>query len=431
MNMPAHHPNALGAKLAQRFFLRKTQGNQKTYYDLETGQEDLQMGHLVGVLCSEGCVEYKTAVDIVRQQYFRPISSKVVYRPYGSPVVNVKGLWCINQWRVPDVKPDATLDAQRFFFHLMDVLGDVEKVNYLLDMLSYRYQQGPLNKPHIAFYFYGEQGGAGKSTFAETLTKVFGDTAVKTTNTVNALKGKGAVDLWKSTWLVVEEAKVSKGTQLYDAIKSYTGDDYVHTDRKFGAVAKEHIPAQLIMLSNRPPMFLEKYDRRFFVAKWALDIESSEDRAEYFRGYRNWLENGGYEAIAGLLKTRIVTANVFEDAPITDEKKVATLAQFDPAVLDVKEYLESNEDRRLFEMKCFDDIWKNYWTKSSERKHKLFDAGLVFHGRTKIGNKQPAVWHRDVDTVVSSGGSSGVQVKLPNGTLVSATDAYGDPRRDF
>ena len=75
MNMPADHPNALGAKLAQRFFLRKTQGNQKTYYDLETGQEDLQMGHLVGVLCSEGCVEYKTAVDIVRQQYFRPISS--------------------------------------------------------------------------------------------------------------------------------------------------------------------------------------------------------------------------------------------------------------------------------------------------------------------------------------------------------------------
>lgn len=464
MNMPANHPNALGAKLAQRFFLRKTQGNQKTYYDLETGQEDLQMGHLVGVLCSEGCVEYKTAVDIVRQQYFRPISSKVVYRPYGSPVVNVKGLWCINQWRVPDVKPDATLDAQRFFFHLMDVLGDVEKVNYLLDMLSYRYQQGfmassvreqdslevngvvdghegaieanskrqgSLNKPHIAFYFYGEQGGAGKSTFAETLTKVFGDTAVKTTNTVNALKGKGAVDLWKSTWLVVEEAKVSKGTQLYDAIKSYTGDDYVHTDRKFGAVAKEHIPAQLIMLSNRPPMFLEEHDRRFFVANWSLDIESSEDRAEYFRGYRNWLENDGYEAIAGLLKTRVVTANVFEDAPITDEKKVATLAQFDPAVLDVKEYLESNEDRRLFEMKCFDDIWKNYWTKSSERKHKLFDAGLVFHGRTKIGNKQPAVWHRDVDTVVSSGGSSGVQVKLPNGTLVSATDAYGDPRRDF
>ena len=431
MTMPANDPNALGAKLAQRFFLRKTQGNQKTYYDLETGQEDLQMGHLVGVLCSKGRVEYKAAVDIVRQQHFRPISSKVVYQPYGSPVVNVKGLWCINQWRVPDVKPDATLDAQRFFFHLMDVLGDVEKVNYLLDMLSYRYQQGPLNKPHIAFYFYGEQGGAGKSTFAETLTKAFGDTAVKTTNTVNALKGKGAVDLWKSTWLVVEEAKVSKGTQLYDAIKSYTGDDYVHTDRKFGAVAKEHIPAQLIMLSNRPPMFLEKYDRRFFVAKWALDIESSEDRAEYFRGYRNWLENGGYEAIAGLLKTRVVTANVFEDAPITDEKKVATLAQFDPAVLDVKEYLEDNEDRRLFEMKCFDNIWKNYWIKSSERKHKLIDAGLVPHGRTKIGNKQPTVWHRDIDTVVSSGGSSGVQVKLPDGTLVSATDAYGDRRRDF
>ena len=109
----------------------------------------------------------------------------------------------------------------------------------------------------------------------------------------------------------------------------------------------------------------------------------------------------------------------------------ATLLQFDPAVLDVKEYLEDNEDRRLFEMKCFDDIWKNYWIKPSERKHKLIDAGLVPHGRTKIGNKQPTVWHRDIDTVVSSGGSSGVQVKLPDGTLVSATDAYFGSEGNF
>ena len=99
--------------------------------------------------------------------------------------------------------------------------------------------------------------------------------------------------------------------------------------------------------------------------------------------------------------------------------------------MDVKEYLENNEDLRLFEMKCFDDIWKKHWVKSSERKQKVIDAGLVPHGRTKIGNKQPTVWRRDVDTVVSSGGSSGVQVKLPDGTLVSATDAYFGPERDF
>ena len=75
------------------------------------------------------------------------------------------------------------------------------------------------------------------STFAETLTKVFGQTAVQTTNTVDALSNKGAVDLWSRTLLIVEEAQVSKGTKLYDAIKSYTGSDIVTTDKKFADVS--------------------------------------------------------------------------------------------------------------------------------------------------------------------------------------------------
>ena len=110
----------------------------------------------------------------------------------------------------------------------------------------------------------------------------------------------------------------------------------MHTDRKFGPVAKEHAPTLLIMLTNRPPMFLEEHEWRFFVAKWSSDIESFEGRAECFKGYRHWLDNGGYEAIAGILKTREVTEDIFEDTPITEEKKFVILDQFDLTVLAIE-----------------------------------------------------------------------------------------------
>ena len=46
--------NPFGAELAKRFFQVKQQGNQKYYYDLETGETNLQPMHLIGVLMEWG-----------------------------------------------------------------------------------------------------------------------------------------------------------------------------------------------------------------------------------------------------------------------------------------------------------------------------------------------------------------------------------------
>ena len=191
----------------------------------------------------------EVAQTIVAQQYFRPIAPKAIYLPKAPEVVQRAWLYNVNLWQPPKVIPDAKISAEPFVSHLMDVLGgNPDNVWYLLDMLSFRYRQPRDPKPHIAFYFYGEKGGAGKTTFAESITAVFGDSAVKTTNTVKGLTGKGSVDLWGRTWLVVEEAALAKGTALYDTIKSYSGIDYVETDAKYKAFEQHHIPAQLIML---------------------------------------------------------------------------------------------------------------------------------------------------------------------------------------
>ena len=81
------------------------------------------------------------------------------------------------------------------------------------------------------------------------------------------------MDYWSRTWLVVEEAQVSQGTALYDNIKSFTGTDEIDTDRKHENVSKHKIPAQLIMVSNRPPAFIENTARRFFVSCWRVHLE--------------------------------------------------------------------------------------------------------------------------------------------------------------
>ena len=164
-------------------------------------------------------------------------------------------------------------DVNRFFEHLRDVLGCDGKTNFLLDVLAWRYQRPSEPKPHYALYLLGEQGGAGESTFAETHAHVFGRESVKTVNATKEPTSKGSVDYWSRTCLVVEEAQVSQGTALYDNIKSFTGTDEIDTDRKYKNVSKHKIPAQLIMLSNRPPAFIEHNEGRFFVHCWQVDLD--------------------------------------------------------------------------------------------------------------------------------------------------------------
>ena len=48
---------------------------------------------------------------------------------------------------------------------------------------------------------------------------------------------------------------------MYDKIKSFTGTDEIDADKKYENVGKHQIPAQLIMLSNRPPAFIENNDK--------------------------------------------------------------------------------------------------------------------------------------------------------------------------
>lgn len=423
----------IGDKLTSRYFIKRIQGSQTFYWDSKTGHE-VQKMHLVDValqMLPKGFQGIETAKQIINNQQFRPVVDYPVFMPNAPQIVEIDEHLRPNVWVEPLVTPAPEIDAEPFLRHLLFVLGEQTKVDYLVDMLAFRYQYPHKPKPHVAFYFYGEQGGAGKTTFVKTLSHVFGYESLKTANTVKNLCDKGAVDFWSRTWLVVEEADVNKKYSLYDNIKSYTGADYVDADKKFKAVSKHHIPAQLIMMSNHAPSFIEENDRRFFVSKWHLPIEGAKERQWYFSQYIEWLETDGYKAIAGHLKTRHIVANAYRPAPMTFEKEQALAFQVDPVVDELEDFLAGQSEEALFVLDNFEDIWRKHRVKTDVKKHKMAKAGLLSYGRMLIDGKQPNVWYRACDKVIPARGRQPITIKTKDGRELSPSKALCGIKPNF
>ena len=188
---------------------------------------------VVKQMMSAGQKDLERAKAIVRYGYFRPLWKEPIYLPEQPAIVLSHGLYRPNLWRRPDITANPKGNAQRFFEHLKDVLNCDDKTNYPLDVLARRYQHAKGPEPHIATCLFGGQGGAGKSTFAETITHVFGRGSAKTVNIAKALTSERSVNYWTRTWLIVEKAQVSQGTSLCDDTKSFNGTDEVDTDKKY------------------------------------------------------------------------------------------------------------------------------------------------------------------------------------------------------
>jgi hypothetical protein len=204
-------------------------------------------------------------------------------------------------------------------------------------------------------------------------------------------------ELWERTWLIAEEAHVRPSTSLYDTIKHFGSENETDADAKHKGFSTWKIPANLIMLSNRAPEFLEPHDRRFFVSEWKLEMTTASKEA-YFTDYLDWLENGGYEAIAWLLKTREVKRDLHAHAPLTEEKKSAMFVGEDACVCALKDFLEDKSKYRVFDEASFKSILDNHGFKPSQYKVKLVEAGLTQHpSRLELGGDRFRPWYRSCD----------------------------------
>lgn len=396
--------------LMDRFYVEKQHGNHKEFYDTKRGTGAMLSGALYTIAMQRlDSGSWEEARKLINEMHWRTLSKPNVYRPQEDLVVcDDDHIYSLNLWQPPQLTSDGAGDPYTFIAHLELVLGSAEKASYLLDILAWRHQNPKDNKPAVAFYFYGATGGAGKSTFAETLKLVLGKSAVKVLNTVEAVTTKGAVDCWNCSFLVVEEANVKHGGgKTYDTLKSYTGSDTVEADAKHMAFREYEIPAMLVMLSNRAPTFIEPDDRRFYVSEWMLDMDDQE-KATYFVSYRDWLENqGGYEAIARHLKTRVVTRNVYEPVPVTPEKSRAMVVAANPVTVKIMDMLEDNKDKLLFTGEIFEAFFRDNHVATGVQKHLLSDAGIeLLEKRTLVKGKQMRLWARRGVALVSTVGKA-------------------------
>lgn len=381
-------------ELRERFVITGRRSGQDTYYDLLRDSSDCTHQNIVHCAMEKGLDYRETRQSLLSRDKFKPVTTNKYFRPHKSKLVQDHGIYSVNSWHPPTIIPNASLSAEPWIEHIELVLGDKGKANYFIDMLAYRFQNPCTPKPHVAFYLYGKEGGSGKTTLLRTLELVFGQSAVKTTNTVRGLSSGSATELWSRTWLCIDEANITKGSAIYDQIKSYTGNDYVESDKKHQDFARYEIPAQLIMISNRQPAFIEEADRRFFISEWLMPNDI--DKPAYFNELNDWLNNKqGYEAIAGHLQSRNITAKPHEAPPMTPEKQAAMQLTKDPAITAIEDFLASTE-AKLF---TTDDLRRQQddaYIKSSRLKHIFAEAGLIETNRIRIKGiqGQNRYWHK-------------------------------------
>jgi len=378
--------------LLKRFFFIKRAGGSNIYHDSETGDWTLTKQHLVSNLLHGYDISYADAEQLVSHQQFLPILDRRLFRPDKGRVVKDKGNFYPNLWRPPRANPNPRLSSEPFYQHLIMMLGNKEKANYLIQLLAYKYQRKE-GKLHIACYFYGKEGGMGKSLFVdEVLPKVFGEASVISISDPKSLKSKSNVELWTRDWLAIAEADLSLDSAAYTTIKSHTGTSKIDADKKFKDFSLHEIPANLIMLSNNPPSFIEQEDRRFFVSKWQYKFDSPNEKSGYFKIYTDWLFNkGGLEAIAGLLATVKVIIEPTQAAPITDEKIAAMEISVHPAIEEIRCIVETNVDRKLYKLDNFESLFRKHNIVDTKRySHMLIEAGLAKQPRIrpKVNGKQ-------------------------------------------
>lgn len=268
--------------------------------------------------------------------HWRSLMPTPAYRP-NQPVVfeDEEGFNFRNIWVKPEVEPAFDAKAEPFVDFLTFAVGE-EKAAYLIDWFAWQYQR-PLDKPHTALYIFGAQG-SGKNTIHTTMELVFGPSAVQMCADPDKLKSMSAVDLWSRTLLFTDECEVSINSSLYHQIKSMTGKDYTDADRKHQHFGRHHVPANLVMLSNHAPTFLEKDDRRFYV----VEMRPRENFEQYFNAYYRWLrEEGGAAEVAGLLAQRDISHMTLAGRPpMTQEKEKALDLALHQDILDVQNRIE-------------------------------------------------------------------------------------------
>lgn len=378
-----------------RFWLTRewTHGSKthRQFYDAHTGFKNVDQSYVEYWAKEQGILINDITNKGKLQETPRPM-----WIPNMPQVTKVDMYFVENHWRPSDVIPndldlESALDAAAPFVDFMKLGFGENNWQWVVNWLSYRYQvPKPDKKPHSALYIFSTIHGTGKSTLASIIEEVFGRNNVKRVSGGESVTAKGSVANWSRALLIAEEVSPQLGSNLYQTIKSYTGQDSVEQDAKFKDYSTWEIPAQLVMISNHAPTFFEPSDRRFAV--FNLDKLDGWIKAN---GFYEWLNSGGYAAIATVLKSWPVEERLAWVVPMTPEKEEALhMSSLDLVVEKIKDVLANNPEKVFFEAHELlgQDRDSNL---GSQLKHKAKAAGVKPIGQQRFRGGKASLWVRE------------------------------------
>jgi len=365
------------------------------YYDTITERNDYTSVSIMAILNELGfdpqhC--YKIQQALANKARLLMEYGGSVFEPNGDAVISRDGLGYVNLWKPLAYEPKEG-DVSPFLEHLKLVLKDDFKVEFVLDFLAHR-MQNPNEKAHQALYLYGRQG-SGKGTLKTVMQEVFGASAVKYAGNSEAVK---AIENWNRTFFIVDEIEVKKSSADYDQIKALIVEKNMEGRLLYQNHKTHSVMSQLIMFSNHSPSFLEKDDRRFFVAEWSVPFEiDSEEHAQHFEAYHDWIATGIPALGHFLLNRDLSNYKPFSAPPMTIEKKQALSLATDSQVEKIIDFLNDNPQQVLFTL---DDIKSGIsadkFLKDSALAYSLIAAGMTKEDKPiTINNQRYRVWVRE------------------------------------
>lgn len=389
-------PSIIEAKklLEQRFLVIRND-DSKSYIDIEDNSI-ISYATVEGVLMHKFKISQKDARTVLKHTYVNSYSGKQLYRPdySGYYVMNIDDKWVLNTYRKPYVKANKKLSAQPFIDHLQLAIRDAVTVEFVLDFIAYRYKNpyisDSVGKPSHALYIFSQMQGQGQSLFTETLTAIFGDTAVKTAITADSLFKENEYEYWQRTWLVADKIKIGDDPRLFDNFKARISrvHDFIHTKEKVSFEAT--LPAQLIVTSNERPKFIKDNDRHFCIIEWDTGLRDAAKEA-YFNKYCKWLLNDGFAAIAGLLEDRDLRNYNIKKPPPKTQATLANILKYESVDLErIVKRLAVSPEEIAFKATAFDNL--NIPNKIKE--NLLGQAGL-FRKRPYLRGKKLSIWIRE------------------------------------
>ena len=226
----------------------------------------------------------------------------------------------LNLWR--GFKYSATKGNIDKFMYLLDecVNHNKDGKEYVLNYLAHSVQK-PAEIPRTAVVFKGEQG-TGKGTLIQDTILALTTNSLHLTN-IEQITGQFNEHTQACLYVFLDELSFGGNVKESNILKTFISESSRLINGKNKNQFSVDVYQRVFIASNNDFVVkVEQGDRRYVVFETSNKLKGN---FKWFNDYREWLKNGGYEAIMYYLMNRDISAFDPNVIPMTKEKTDLTL----------------------------------------------------------------------------------------------------------